>query len=396
MMRMNEKGEEPRKVLEELARIIEEDVERFSFRALGSMCPKPLPISKIAYFMSIEGNVGDPGVWRGVARLEKEVIRGLGTLLSNPRAVGAIVSGGTEANIIALWAARNRSRKREVIVPASCHISFYKAADLLGLKIVRAPLKEDYTVDVDYVRRSITKNTAAIIGIAGTTALGAVDPIEELSELALEKNVYLHIDAAFGGMVLPFLRELGYKVPEFDFKLEGVCSITVDPHKMGLAPIPAGGILFRGPDLVESIAFKTPYLAGGGVKSFTITGTRPGGPIAAVWTLMKVLGREGYREIVRECMELTELLVKGIEQDDCLELLMKPVMNIVGVRARGLSVREFSKKMRKLGWLLSEFPTHLRVVLMPHHTEDLINELLRDLKIAATKKLVKPKATLKI
>ncbi|MEM0083710.1 MAG: hypothetical protein QW102_04230, partial [Candidatus Nezhaarchaeales archaeon] len=75
---------------------------------------------------------------------------------------------------------------------------------------------------------------------------------------------------------------------------------------------------------------------------------------------------------------------------------MKPVMNIVGVRARGLSVREFSKKMRKLGWLLSEFPTHLRVVLMPHHTEDLINELLRDLKIAATKKLVKPKATLKI
>ncbi|MEM2213665.1 MAG: tyrosine decarboxylase MfnA [Candidatus Nezhaarchaeales archaeon] len=393
---MNEKGERPSKVLEELARIIEEDVKRFSFRALGSMCCRPLPISKIAYLMGIEGNVGDPGVWRGIARLEKEVIRCLGGLLSNPKAVGVIVSGGTEANIVALWAARNKSKKREVIVPASCHISFYKAADLLGLKIVRAPLKGDFTVDVDYVRRSITRNTAAIIGVAGTTALGAVDPIEELSELALEKDVYLHVDAAFGGMVLPFLRELGYKVPEFDFKLEGVCSITVDPHKMGLAPIPAGGILFREHDIVESIAFRTPYLAGGGVKSFTITGTRPGGPITAVWTLMRVLGKEGYREIVRECMELTELLVEGIEQDDHLELLMRPVMNIVGVKARRLSVREFSKRMRRLGWLLSDFPTHLRIVLMPHHTEDLINELLRDLKVAATKEFVKPRVTLNV
>lgn len=393
---MNEKGEELDKVLEELARIVEADVERFSSRALGSMCPKPLPISKIAYFMGMEGNVGDPGVWRGVARLEKEVVKDLGALLSNSKVVGAIVSGGSEANIIALWAARNYSKKREVIVPASCHVSFHKAADLLGLKIIRAPLKEGFTVDVDYVKRNITKDTAAIVGIAGTTALGAVDPIEELSELALEKGVYLHVDAAFGGMILPFLRELGYKVPEFDFKLEGVCSITVDPHKMGMAPIPAGGILFRESELVKSIVFKTPYLAGGGVNSFTITGTRPGGSIAAVWTLMRVLGREGYREMVRKCMELTELLVERIEEVDDLELLMRPIMNIVGVRARRMRVREFSGRMRRLGWLLSEFPTHLRVILMPHHTEDVVNELLTDLKRAAMRKLVKPRVTLKV
>jgi len=378
-----------------LARIVEEDVGRFTLRALGSMCSKPLPIAKIAYMIGIESNVGDAGVWKGVARLEKEVVEDLGALLSNPKAVGAIVSGGTEANLLALWAARNYTKKREVIVPASCHVSFYKAADLLGLKVIKAPLKSDYTVDVDFVKRNITSKTAAIVGVAGTTALGAVDPIEELSELALEKGVYLHVDAAFGGMVLPFLKELGYEVPEFDFKLEGVCSITVDPHKMGLAPIPAGGILFRDDELVEPITFETPYLAGGGVRSFTITGTRPGGPIAAVWVLLRVLGRRGYREIVRRCMRLTEMLVRGVEREEGLELLVRPVMNIVGIRAKRLSVREFSLRMRRLGWLLSEFPTHLRIVLMPHHTEELIRELLRDLKRAALKGRVELRAALK-
>lgn len=384
---MREKGHEPQVVLEELARIVEEDVKRFTYRALGSMCSKPLPISKIAYLIGLESNVGDAGVWRGVARLEKEVIQDLGALLSNPRAVGAIVSGGTEANILALWAARNYTKKREVIVPASCHVSFYKAANLLGLKVIEAPLKSDYAVDVDFVRRNITDETAAIVGIAGTTALGAVDPIEELSELALERGVYLHVDAAFGGMVLPFLKELGYKVPEFDFKLSGVCSITVDPHKMGLAPIPAGGILFRDEEFVEPITFKTPYLAGGGVKSFTITGTRPGGPIAAVWTLLRVLGREGYKEVVRECMKLTEMLVKGVEREEKLELLMRPIMNIVGIKTKHISVRELSLRMRRLGWLLSEFPTHLRVVLMPHHTQGLVERLLKDLKRATLRGL---------
>ena len=381
---MRERGEDPQRVLEELASKVKVDVERFSLRALGSMCPKPPLIAKIAYLIGIEGNAGDRGVWRSIAELEEEVVEDLGRLLSNPNAIGAIVSCGTEANIIALWAARNLSGKREVIVPASCHVSFYKAADLLGLKIIKAPLKSDFTVDVDYVRRKITSETAAIVGIAGTTSLGVVDSISELSELAIEKGIYLHVDAAFGGLVLPFLRELGHQVPDFDFKLDGVCSITVDPHKMGLAPIPAGGILFRSQELVEPITHETPYLAGGGVKSFTITGSRPGGSITAVWALMRILGREGYREIVRRCMNLTEMLAKGIEEDDDLELLVKPVMNIVGVRPRGMSVKRFSRIMRSLGWMLSEFPTHLRIVLMPHHTEELIAKLLMDLKRAAT------------
>jgi tyrosine decarboxylase/aspartate 1-decarboxylase len=392
---MREEGYDPQALLEELTRILERDIKRFTFRALGSMCSKPLSISKIAYLIGMDSNVGDAGVWKGVARLEREVVQDLGALLSNPRAVGAIVSGGTEANILALWAARNYTKKREVIVPASCHISFYKAANLLGLRVIEAPLKSDYTVDVDFVRHNVTNETAAIVGIAGTTALGAVDPIEELSELALERGVYLHVDAAFGGMVLPFLKELGYKVPEFDFKLDGVCSITVDPHKMGLAPIPAGGILFRDEGLIEPITFETPYLAGGGVKSFTITGTRPGGPIAAVWTLLRVLGRRGYREIVKKCMKLTEMLARRVEGEEELELLMRPVMNIAGVRAKRVSVREFSLRMRRLGWLLAEFPTHLRVVLMPHHTEGLVERLLRDLRRAVLRGYLELRATLK-
>lgn len=115
----------------------------------------------------------------------------------------------------------------EIIVPASAHLSFEKAADLLSMKIVKAGLNERFQVDMAAVRKAVNPRTVAIVGIAGTTGLGVVDPIDELSELALEENLYLHVDAAFGGFVVPFLKELGYKVP----------SLTL--HSLGFAPSPS-------------------------------------------------------------------------------------------------------------------------------------------------------------
>ena len=170
---------------------------------------------------------------------------------------------------MAMRIARNIGRTKirggtpEVIIPTSAHASFDKAADLLGIRLVRVNLDQEYRVKPSEVKKAITDKTIAIVGIAGTTSLGTIDPIEELSEIALEKNLYLHIDAAFGGMVIPFLERLGYKLPKFDFRNQGVCSITIDPHKMGLAPIPAGGILFKDRTFILENCFEIPYLAGG-------------------------------------------------------------------------------------------------------------------------------------
>lgn len=246
-MKLQDKGLSWNIVLKELESKLSKDLTYNSGKILGSMCTRPHPLVRRIYVRYLDRNLGDSGLFPAFTELERETTQMLGILLSNPRASGCIVTGGTEANTLALWAARKNAKKKkgEVIVPISAHYSFDKAADLLGLKIVKVELNSKFQVDAEGVEKAINPNTIAIVGVAGTTGLGVVDPISKLSNIAAERGLYLHIDAAFGGFVLPFLKELGFDVPSFDFALPSVSSITIDPHKMGLAPIPSGGILFR-------------------------------------------------------------------------------------------------------------------------------------------------------
>ena len=231
-------------MLAELKKIREQDQRYDDGKILCSMCTKPHPIAEKAYQLFLNSNLGDPGLFPGSVQLEKEVINQLATLLHGENCVGFIVSGGTEANLLALLAARNMAHvsQPEVVLPESAHFSFTKICNLLNLKPVYAGLDSSFRVDFSSVEKCVNKNTVAIVGTAGTAELGAVDPIEELSQIALEHNVWLHVDAAFGGLVIPFLKNAKFK---FDFNLEAVKSMTVDPHKMGMAAIPAGGIIFR-------------------------------------------------------------------------------------------------------------------------------------------------------
>lgn len=378
--KLNEKGLPKTLVLQQLKSKLKEDFTYDSGRILGSMCTKPHVFARQIYMKCLEKNLGDPGLFRATAELEKEAIRLLGSLLSNPNACGHFVSGGTEANIIALWAARNstKDKQNEVIVPASAHYSFDKAADLLGLKLIKVKLNEQFQVDTTSVKEAITSKTLAIVGIAGTTDLGIVDPIPELSEIAQAHKLYLHVDAAFGGFVLPFFKESGQA--NFDFKSPSVCSITVDPHKMGLAPIPAGGILFRNEAIMKSVSIEVPYLAGGNTEQSTIVGTRSGASALAVWALLMHLGREGYKAVVKRCMSLTWKLAEGIEKMDKVSLVTKPVMNIVGIKSKVIDMRLIAQKLRKKGWAVALFPNRIRVVVMPHVKLAHVQNFLVDLE----------------
>ncbi len=369
-------------VLRELKSRLSEDFTYSSGRIIGSMCTCPHPLARKLYTRFLDRNLGDSGLFPAIAKLEKEAINMLGALLSNQRASGHIVTGGTEANTLALWAAKKLSKKEkcEVIVPASAHYSFDKAADLLGLKAVRVGLNSGFQVDVEAVRKAVNSSTMAIVGIAGTTGLGVVDPILELSEIALEKGIFLHVDAAFGGFVLPFLRELGFNVPDFDFSLPGVCSITVDPHKMGLAPIPAGGILFRDEKLRKAVAWNVSYLCGGEIEQATFAGTRSGASVIAVWALLKHLGKEGYKRVVGHCMRLTWKLAEEIQMINGLSIVREPIMNIVGIKSEVFDIHRVAQELRARKWAVSLFPNHIRIVVMPHVKERHIEEFIEDLK----------------
>ena len=177
-------------ILKELEEFHSKDYKYSDGRILGSMCTEAHPFAKEVFFKFLDSNLGDPGLFKGTRQIEKEVIKSIGSLLSIDEPYGNIVTGGTEANLMAIRAARNHARKYkgiengEIIIPESAHFSFKKAADFMNLKIVEAKLDDNYKIDVESVKESISPNTVAIVAIAGTTELGLIDPIEELSEIA--------------------------------------------------------------------------------------------------------------------------------------------------------------------------------------------------------------------
>lgn len=382
---MNEKPVSREEIFKQLDEFQSMDCKYSDGRILGSMCTEAHPIAKETFFRFIDSNLGDPGLFEGTKLIEEEVLKMIGSFLSIDNPSGHIVTGGTEANIMAIRAARNIARDEkgitdgEIIVPESAHFSFKKASDMLNLKLVDARLDENYRIDSDFVEDNVNENTVAIVGIAGTTELGMIDPIDRLSDIALDNDVHLHVDAAFGGFSIPFLKDRGYDFPDFDFSLDGVRSITVDPHKMGLAPIPAGGILFRDDSFLEAMSVDAPYLT---VKhQSTIVGTRLGASSAASYAVMKYLGREGYRNYAVDALEKTYFLAREIKSLN-YDLVVEPKLNIVAFNHPNIETRELANLLEEKNWKVScsSCPKAIRVIIMNHIKKEHLIEFINDLK----------------
>jgi tyrosine decarboxylase/aspartate 1-decarboxylase len=376
-------------VLSELEDFLKEDVTYQSGHPVSSMSSKPHHLGVEVFSKTIERNAGRMHIFQGVEKIEHEIIEMVGDLLGLEMALGTTTSGGTESNILAMLAMREASKKvkhPEVIAPETIHPSIAKAAWILGVKLVKTRVDKTYKASAKEIEKVITKNTVGIVATAGTTYLGQIDPIDKIGELALERGLLLHIDAAFGGFVIPFLNDLGFGPYKFDFSNKGVTSISTDPHKMGFAPIPSGCLILREKKHLKSITSKMPYLRGSSSKQTTLLGTRPAGSILATWALMKNLGRKGYRDIVSDCMVKTRNVKERIEQNPLLDTAIEPVMNILGVTSKEVTLERIAVIMEKRGWkmAISPVPSSIRLVLMPHITYGTLNALFNDLDYAST------------
>jgi tyrosine decarboxylase/aspartate 1-decarboxylase len=371
---MNQKGLCEKEVLSLLTKAKRRDTSYD--KVLSSMCTKPHPIAVKAHMQFISSNMGDFGLFPGTKELEEEVIKMMGSMLGDANACGYLTTGGTESNIQALRTARNIKNKNHpnMVVPESAHFSFDKIADLLGIEIRKGSLDRDFKVNLDSVGNLIDNNTIALVGIAGSTEFGQIDPIDKLADLALSNDLFLHVDAAFGGFVIPYLD----RKYDFDFSVKGVTSITSDPHKMGMSTIPAGGLLFKDEACLLPLEIDTPYLTIR--KQHSLAGTRSGAAVAATYAVMKHLGQDGYRKIIKKCMKMTDMLVQGTRKIG-LEPLIEPVMNIVALDVPELD--EVRKKLRAKGWVTSmtRNPRAMRIIVMPHLNETSIELFISDLEI---------------
>jgi len=331
---------------------------------LSSMCTLPHPVAIKAHDMFMETNLGDPGLFPGTASLERLLIERFGTLFHHKEAGGYATSGGTESNLQALRLAKalRHADRPNVIVPESAHFSFKKACDILCLDMKNVPLGPDLRMPADKAAELIDKNTIALVGVAGTTEYGMVDPIADLAKIAVQHDLFFHVDAAFGGMVIPFLDN---PIP-FDFALPGVTTIAVDPHKMGMSTIPAGCLLTREPDMLTMLNVDTPYLTV--IKVYTLAGTRPGASVAGALAVLDYLGTEGMKAVVAGCMKNTERLIAG--------------MGTLGVKPAAIpdvNVATFACEKAPAPWKVSwTRGGHMRIVCMPHVTRDRIEAFLSD------------------
>lgn len=385
---MDDKGLPLSRVLDALREARALDFTYHGGEILGSMCTTPDEAAVRAVELFLETNLGDPGHFPGTRGLEEEVQRDLLRLAgADPDATvppqALLTSGGTESNLLAVAAAREAWRAKTgsgdrpaVVVPDTAHFSFEKSMRLTDTRLVRVPTDKDHRVDVGAMAEAVDETTCLIVGIAGTTERGALDPLQGLSDLALERDVPLHVDAALGGFLLPFLEDAGQGPVAWDFRLPGVSTITLDPHKMGTVPVPAGALLARDASYLDRIAVETPYVTSD--KQAGLLGTRPGAAAAACWAAFRHHGREGYARIARDCLDNTRWMCDRLQERGIA--FEGGALNVVLVKTGDpLAVQ---RKLSTRGWRVNAVTRlhGVRLVMMPHvkrgHLERFLPELV--------------------
>lgn len=244
-----------------------------------------LEIAKDASRMYFSENALGQSAFPSLARFESDVITWtLGLLSAGDDASGSMTSGGTESIMMAVKTARDWSRQNrpvpgvpQVVAPYSAHPAFNKAAHYLGLDVKRVPVGPDHRANAERMADAIEDRTIMLVGSAPQFAHGVIDPISDLAQLALEHDLWLHVDACVGGFIAPFARALGRPIPPFDFSVPGVSSMSADLHKYGFTAKGASTFLLADQANRKHQVFEFDDWSRGHYSSPTIPGTRPGG-----------------------------------------------------------------------------------------------------------------------
>jgi glutamate/tyrosine decarboxylase-like PLP-dependent enzyme len=272
------------------------------------------------------------------------------------KACGAVGFGGTESIFNPLLCYRDRARAERgvdrptIIVPDTAHPAFLKSAHILGIAAIEAPTHADTTqVDVDFVKDHIDERTIALVGSAGNYPYGTVDPIDQLSDLAVENGIWLHVDGCLGGFILPWGERLGLDIPVFDFRLPGVTSISADTHKYGYGLKGTSVVCYRDTSYRRYQYYIAPAWKGGAYASYGLPGSRSGGLIAATWASMVSLGQEGYLERARAVFDTASRMQDAVKAHPELRLMGRPTF-CLSFRSEEFDIYHVNDFMKERGW----------------------------------------------
>ena len=277
----------------------------------------------------------DPTAFPSLLQMENDLVGFALDLLDAPQgAVGTVTSGGTESVLLAVQAARDARpdvRRPRMVLPATAHAAFHKAAHYFGVEAVLVPVGADFRADVEATARAIDDDTVLVVASAPSYAHGVVDPVTELAALAAERGIRCHVDACIGGWVLPYAARLGRDVPPWTFAVDGVTSVSVDLHKYGYAPKGTSLLLHRTSALRRAQLFASAAWPGYTMLNSTMQSTKSGGPLAGAWAVVQELGDTGYELLSREVFEAVDAIVQGTTDIEGLDLLTPPQSTLIAL-----------------------------------------------------------------
>ena len=335
-------------------------------------------VAKDAYAMFITENGLGPAAFPSLRRMEVDVVGfGLSLLGAPEGACGDMTSGGTESILMAVktcrdyWRAQDEAKRTEIVVPQSAHPAFNKAAEYLGLTVKRVPVADDFTADVNAMAAAVDEHTMMVVASAPCFPYGVIDDIEGLSRLAVDADIWLHVDACVGGYFAPFARMNGVNLPPFDFALPGVRSMSADLHKYGYAAKGASTVFYRSAALREYQMFRFGDWPTGDMVTPTLAGTRPGGAIAAAWAVMNYLGCDGYRDKARIVVETREKYQRGLETIGGFQFFGQHQLGLLAFGSDEFDMHAVSEGMRDRGWMSAGVrePKGMHLMLSPGHAD---------------------------
>lgn len=301
---------------------------------------------------------------------------------------GVLTSGGSESLITALYTYREKAGANRgvtapnAVVPVTAHVALDKGAHWMGIELRKAPLRDDWLVDVDAMAELVDDQTIAIVGSAGNYGHGLIDPIEDLGALALERGVGLHVDGCLGGFLLPWGERLGYDVPRFDFRVPGVTSISADTHKYGYALKGTSVLLYRDRELRRHQWFTAAEWPGGLYLSPGLAGSRSGGLIASTWAAMVTIGESGYLAAAEAIFATAATIRDGIRaRIPELEVIGDPLF-LVAFRSEQLDIYLVNDALKERGWRMNSLhlpPALHFCVTRPNTAPGLAEQFLDDL-----------------
>jgi len=354
----------------------------------------PAEVTREAYLSFLTENGLDPTVFPSMLKLETEVVRAVIHLLrGDSNAVGHLTTGGTESIMLAVKTARDKARaehpgitRPEMVLPKTAHAAFHKAAHYLSVKPVIVDIDpRTFKVHAEDMRRAITPNTVLLVASAPNYSQGVIDPIGEIGKIAQGKNLLFHVDGCVGGLHLSFMRKLGYNLPDFDFTVPGVTSISTDLHKYGYAAKGCSVIMYRSREIRKYQIFACTDTTAYTLINPTVLSTKSGGPMAGAWAILNFLGEEGYMRIIQEVQEATRKLIDGVNSIDGLQVLGEPAMCMFSFKSDVINVYQLADQMNQRGWYIQgQFSTPLTPrnlhISVNHGTIHNVDALLKDLR----------------